>query len=453
MLNPDGAERYQRFNAQGIDINRDWRRQATPEGRTLLRAATTLKPQFGFNLHNQNARTTVGRPPLQAAVSVLAPSPDNTRKESPSMQSAKRMCTCFVEAVRPFATNMISRYDDTYEPRAFGDGIQSLGVATMLVEAGGWHEADVEPMTRLHFHGLVSTLHAIATDKYLAADAKVYEDLPESNSSRLGDCYITKAQVLDAKVAEPFVADLLIDQTHSAKLWMTDRRDGKIIDLGDVPPAPAFVTINAADSVVLPGQFTPVKDWKPGTPLSDKQLAELLAKGTTTAIGVVDLADRRAIEAMAKPIASPINWAYVGNADTMDKLSGPELLEHFAIAANNGLLAVVSNGTDETLWRYVAEFGLTLLKPSQLGATPAGTLADAALQSWSAANSLKLQARRGHINRDCLADLLFVTTNESPKANTPLDWNGLSRVMVAGETVWENGKRTGCNCGIQLRRA
>ena len=122
MLNPDGAEAVIRFNAQGIDINRDWRRQATPEGRALLRAAKTLKPQFGFNLHNQNARTSVGRPPRPAAVSVLAPPPDASRKESPSMRSAKQMCTCFVEAVRPYAEGMISRYDDTYEPRAFGDG-------------------------------------------------------------------------------------------------------------------------------------------------------------------------------------------------------------------------------------------------------------------------------------------------------------------------------------------
>ena len=68
MLNPDGAEAVIRYNAQGIDINRDWRRLATPEGRALLRAAKTLKPQFGFNLHNQNARTSVGRPPRPAAV-------------------------------------------------------------------------------------------------------------------------------------------------------------------------------------------------------------------------------------------------------------------------------------------------------------------------------------------------------------------------------------------------
>jgi hypothetical protein len=452
MLNPDGAERYQRFNAQGIDVNRDWRRHATPEGRALLRAAKTLKPEFGFNLHNQNARTCIGRPPLPAAVSVLAPAPDASRQVSPSMQIAKQMCTCFVEAVRPYAQGMISRYDDSHEPRAFGDGIQSLGVATMLVEAGGWPDANIEPMTRLHFHGLLHTLHAIATDKYRAADAKIYEDLPESNSTRLNDCYVAKAQILDAKLGAPFVADLLIDQTHSNRLWMTTNRDGKIIEIGDLPPAAAALTINAGDSFIVPGQFTVAADWKPGTPPNDQQISQLLAYGTTTAICVVNLADREAVDAMSTPFSLPINWTYVGNADSMEKLSGIEQLERLAIAANNGMFAVVSAGTDETLWRYVNEFGLTLLKPEQLPSKPPATFPAAASQTWATASALKQQSRRGHINRDCLADLIFFTAKQRANATAAIDWNQLNRVMVAGETVWEHGKRTGCDCGVQLRR-
>jgi hypothetical protein len=33
-----------------------------------------------------------------------------------------------------------------------------------------------------------------------------------------------------------------------------------------------------------------------------------------------------------------------------------------------------------------------------------------------------------------------------------VDWTKLERVMVAGETVWEHGKRSGCDCGVLLRR-
>ena len=46
----------------------------------------------------------------------------------------------------------------------------------------GWHEDDPEPIVRLHFHGMLNTLHAIATDKYKSTDHQVYDDLPKSNS-------------------------------------------------------------------------------------------------------------------------------------------------------------------------------------------------------------------------------------------------------------------------------
>ena len=66
----------------------------------------------------------------------------------PAGDRAKQMCAVFVEAVRPIIPGMISRYDDTHEPRAFGDTIQATGASTMLVEAGGWTDADIEPITR-----------------------------------------------------------------------------------------------------------------------------------------------------------------------------------------------------------------------------------------------------------------------------------------------------------------
>jgi hypothetical protein len=450
MLNPDGAEAVIRFNAQGIDVNRDWRRQATPEGRALMRAAKTLNPQFGFNLHNQNARTSVGHPPRPASISVLAPAPDATRTVPPSMRVAQQMCTCFVEAVRPFAQGMISRYDDTYEPRAFGDGIQSLGVSTMLVEAGGWTEADIEPLTRLHFHGMLSTLHAIATDKYREADPQIYEDLPESNSERMNDCFIGKANLLDAKVEQPFVADIVFDQSHSDRLAVTDRRDGKIIDIGDLPGVPAKVTVNAESSLIIPGQFALARDWKPGTPFDDRRIAQFLANGATTVIGVVDLSDRDAVEAIARPQTLPFNWAFIGNADALGEAKGSEALERLAVAAANGIVAIVSQGMDETLWRHVNQFGLPLVKPRQLAETAAGSYRDAAAHAWSVANALKQQSRRGRINRDYLVDLLFF--DGPPLATQTIDWKKLNRVMVAGETVWENGKRVGGNPGVQLRR-
>ncbi len=60
MLNPDGAERFTRRNAQMIDVNRDALALATPEAKILKNACDQYKPEYGFNLHDQEPRYTVG---------------------------------------------------------------------------------------------------------------------------------------------------------------------------------------------------------------------------------------------------------------------------------------------------------------------------------------------------------------------------------------------------------
>jgi hypothetical protein len=112
----------------------------------------------------------------------------------------------------------------------------------------------------------------------------------------------------------------------------------------------------------------------------------------------------------------------------------------------------MTSGTDETLWRYVNLLGLALLKPNQMPTRPPGTYSDAAKQAWNAATALKLQSRRGRVNRDYAADLLFFARPQPANTATAIDWASLERVMVAGETVWEHGQRTNQNCGVQLRR-
>ena len=79
MLNPDGAELFQRENAVGVDVNRDARNLSTPEARALKSFRDSLKPAFGFNLHDQNARTLAGNTGNQVAIALLAPAADEDR--------------------------------------------------------------------------------------------------------------------------------------------------------------------------------------------------------------------------------------------------------------------------------------------------------------------------------------------------------------------------------------
>jgi len=53
MVNPDGAEVFQRRNIVEIDLNRDVLMQQTPEAKILKEVFDSLKADFGFNLHDQ----------------------------------------------------------------------------------------------------------------------------------------------------------------------------------------------------------------------------------------------------------------------------------------------------------------------------------------------------------------------------------------------------------------
>jgi predicted deacylase len=454
LLNPDGAERISRFNAQGIDVNRDALRLATPEGRALRRAVETLKPEFGFNLHNQNARRSVGTPPKPAALSVLAPSADAAATPTPHMRRAKQLAACFVDAVRPFADGMISRYDDEFEPRAFGDTIQASGTVTMLVEAGGWHEADPEPLVRLHFHGMLSTLHAIASGSVAQIDPRIYESLPESNSRDLFDVLVSGGHVLDANHGAAYRADLGVDHSHGSRLAITPNHDGKIVDIGDLSTSAGKITIDAAGCVVLPGRAAFLADWSPNIKFTDAQLESFLSHGVTSVIGALDLADGGAIKEMSTQRQLPINWGFVGRLESARSLARPQLAEHLAMAADRGLLNIVGNRADESLWQQLDHFGLPLLQANRLppfDATAAG-YRELVEQIDGVHKILGLGASRGRVARGCFADFqLFVLgAHQSPLPGP--DWRQLKSVVVAGETVWENGKRVGGAPGVLLKR-
>ena len=186
MLNPDGAERYQRRNVQGIDINRDALRLQTPEGRALKALRDKLEPHVGFNLHNQNWGTAVGTPPKPASISLLSVAYDEKRTESAGRILTKKISAVIRDAIEPFASGQIGRYDDSFEIRAFGDNITLWGTPVVLIETGPWPSETPDPhLIRLNFIGIVAALDALATGAVHKADPKRYESLPMNDSGLL----------------------------------------------------------------------------------------------------------------------------------------------------------------------------------------------------------------------------------------------------------------------------
>ena len=240
MLNPDGAELFQRENAVGIDVNRDARRLSTPEGRALKRAQETFKPEYGFNLHDQNARTRVGRRGLQSGIALLAPAYDSALSYNTVRSRARLVAASLATLFAHEIPGRIAKYDDAFNPRAFGDLMQQWGTSTVLIESGALPDDPQKQRLRaLNVAGILGALDAIATRSYESVPATAYESLP-FNQGGAFDVLVRGGQlVLPGK--SPLTLDLAINYDDAVA-----RQRGRLRDSGDLSEVIAIDTINAS---------------------------------------------------------------------------------------------------------------------------------------------------------------------------------------------------------------
>jgi len=250
MLNPDGAERFQRRTAQSVDMNRDALTLESPEARILKSVQQSYKPEFGFNLHDQDPRYTVGNSKDVSTIALLAPAYDETRGDNQVRLAAKKVASVFAATMQAFIPGHVSKYDDTFEPRAFGDNVQKWGTSTVLVESGGW-PGDREKMfiRKLNAVGLLTSLYALATDTYKHADLAVYEQLP-FGTKFLYDVILRNAR-LKANDQVPAVRvdiGINLDEEFNEENGRIELI-GKIVDIGDLRVYGAFREVDVHEAL------------------------------------------------------------------------------------------------------------------------------------------------------------------------------------------------------------
>ncbi|MDQ3698889.1 MAG: peptidase M14 [Gemmatimonadota bacterium] len=239
MLNPDGAELFQRENAAGIDINRDARQLATPEARALKSLRDRLRPEFGFNLHDQGARVLAGERGKQVAIALLAPPSSVDRSYDDVRTRARLVAATIAQTLGEEIPGRMARYDDTFNPRAFGDLMQQWGTSTVLIESGALpDDPEKQRLRALNVAALLASLDAIATGAYAMANPDAYESLP-GNSGGASDVLMLGGQlVLPGK--PPLRADVAITFDDPVA-----RAGARVRNVGDLREAVAIDTVDA----------------------------------------------------------------------------------------------------------------------------------------------------------------------------------------------------------------
>jgi len=251
MLNPDGAERYQRRTATEIDMNRDALRFQTPEGALLKKLQDELKPEFSFNLHDKNTRYSAGRSNKQATVSFLATAYDFERSWNPTRTKAMQVICGMIDALQPFIPGHLGRWSDEHEPRAFGDNVSKWGSSLILIESGGYKDdTEKQFIRKLNFVAILTGLQAIAEKSYTHYTLSTYEALP-NNERYLYDLLIRNA-AFDYKgkiVIKDIGIDILEKNTKNATSFSIR---SVIEEMGDLSTFWGIKEIDAAGLRVRP---------------------------------------------------------------------------------------------------------------------------------------------------------------------------------------------------------
>lgn len=218
MLNPDGAQRCIRHNAQAIDINRDAVANQTLEGKILMRLVDSLRPDIAFNLHDQSPYYQSGTSGFPSTIAFLAPAFDSNRTIDAKRHLAMALIGGMTQAISPYIKNCIARYDDGFSSRAFGDCIAGKGAATILIESGA---AVGDPNRQIaRKMNVIAILEAMSMlqDQYLGtltkasldAYQKTYWDIPQNTSETLSSLIVRGLHFIGG---HSYRADVSIKQT------------------------------------------------------------------------------------------------------------------------------------------------------------------------------------------------------------------------------------------------
>jgi hypothetical protein len=453
LVNPDGAAVRSRTNAQGIDINRDAQQAQSPEGQVLRTALAELKPDFAFNLHNQNARSTVGDTKLASTVALLAPPLNAENSQLPHVIRAKQVAACFLRAVEPLCPGQVSRYDADYMPRCFGEWAQAQGASTILVEAGGMPAEHTDrsaaiQLVEIHLVGLATALRDIATQAYQQADPGKIDALPRNGEHPLFDLLLPQVKVLNGRDARELRVDLGVNFPQGMRVLGEDEAGGRFAELGDLSVTSGKEVLDVAGHVCLPGRIVFCDRLDPTRPPGPQDWVRWFAQGVTTVIGLLDPRDRGHRAALRQFADEAGGWP--GNLGWLVRCPSPPATDQFPSeilqCLADGALAVACERAPVALQPWVERSLVHAVNPSDLpkgGAS--GAMRDLAGAAYEAAVRLGITHpaegdARGALLRNYVADVLVWSVEPG---STGVDWGAISTsqsqlraVVVGGRVVW-----------------
>jgi hypothetical protein len=271
MVNPDGAERNSRYNAWGIDLNRDARLPQTPEAKLLKGTAEILQPQFAFNLHDQHRYYSAGYTDRPATISFLANPQDHACTITPNRRQSMQLIARMNDALQRVLPGHVGRYMASFDQTSFGDTFQHMGSCTLLVESGGYPGDPYRQTARkLNFLAILTALESIAEQRIDAYSHEGYYEIPE-NMDRMYDVMLRHVTVPWGKSQAMIDVGIKWEERYFGQVRYYE---GKAVNYGDLSSYTAYEEYDCRGLTLHPGKAAAV-------PNDPERHWEYLAQGIT----------------------------------------------------------------------------------------------------------------------------------------------------------------------------
>jgi hypothetical protein len=256
MVNPDGAEEFQRRNIVEIDLNRDVVRLQTPEAKTLKNVFDSLQADFGFNLHDQGRDYSAGNSFNPASISFLAPAPDYEKSITSPREKAMKLIGNMVSVLNEFIPGHIAKYTDDYEPRAFGDNFTKWGTGVVLLESGGWRgDREKQFLRKINYIAILSALNSIAGGSYANTELSIYESITQ-NEKFMIDFILRNLKL--KREDKDYIIDIGINfEEENVDYSRNFYLKASIEDVGDLSVYSGYEEIDLSGYSIEPGKTKP----------------------------------------------------------------------------------------------------------------------------------------------------------------------------------------------------
>jgi len=173
---------------------------------------------------------------------VLAPAYNEEREINEVRLNAMKVIAGMNKLLQQIVPQHVGKYNDAFEPRAFGDNFQKWGTSTILIESGGFPEdPEKQYIRKLNFIAILGALSEIASGQYEKYSQDEYFSIPD-NESRLFDLLIKNVKVESGDYT--YTTDIGVRRNEN-NLGREHYVTGVVSDWGDLSTFFGYVELDA----------------------------------------------------------------------------------------------------------------------------------------------------------------------------------------------------------------